>query len=49
MSTLDNIICDCGVKNLIANLLLRPTCDIIGLDEAFQPWICIYNPKENVI
>lgn len=45
MSILDSIICNCGVKNLIANLLLRSTCDIIRLDEAFQPRICIYKSK----
>lgn len=49
MSKLDKIFCNCGVKNLIANLLLRSTCDIIWLDEAFQPWICIYKSKKEML
>lgn len=46
MVVLDKIFCNCGVKNLIANLLLRSTCDIVWPDEAFQPWICILKKKK---
>lgn len=42
VAVLEDVFCNHGVKYLVTYLMFRSTCDIVGLDEALQPWVCIY-------
>lgn len=43
--SLDDVFCNRSVEYLVTYSLLCSDCDVVGLDEALEPRVCIYRTR----